>query len=63
MAREKPLYRDNLERLNELYPDKEGLSPAEVAAFLGITEKTARGSVQFNKIGRKLFISKASFAR
>lgn len=35
MAREKPHYRETLDRLNEMFPGKEVLSRKELCAFLG----------------------------
>ena len=35
MPREKPLFRTNLDRLDEKFPNKESLRYEEVAAFLG----------------------------
>lgn len=60
MPREKKGYRDNLERLNERFPDKELLSRADIISFTG----------QSRKVVDRLFpptlsqyISKADFAR
>ena len=62
MPLEKPAYRDNLERLNEAFPDRECLKLKEVARFLGRDEKTVKrhlGSLFKKGIG----VTKASLAR
>ena len=40
MPREKECFRDNLERLDEKFPDKETLSMSEAAAYIGISMTT-----------------------
>lgn len=40
MPREKELYRDNLERLRELYPDKEVLTMGETCKLLRLDRRT-----------------------
>ena len=40
MAREKELFRDNLERLDMAFPGKEVLSKKEAAGYLGIQVET-----------------------
>lgn len=60
MAREKQSFRDNLERICEVYPDKELLTMQEVREFLGISYHMTRNLIQFNKM--KL-VSKADLAR
>ena len=60
MPREKPSYRDNLERLNEVFPDKELLNKTEVGNFLGIHRKTAGKWFSFNVNG---LTTKATLAR
>ena len=42
MAREKELFREQLQRLDEKYPNKEMLSQKEAAEFLGCDPKTIR---------------------
>lgn len=37
MPREKPYYRETLNRLDEKFPDKEIVSQRELAAFLGVS--------------------------
>ncbi|SCY03361.1 hypothetical protein [Ruminococcus sp. YE282] len=39
MAREKPLYRLTLDRLDEKFPDKDVLSQKELAIYLGVSTK------------------------
>jgi len=40
MAREKENYRDNLQRLDERFPDKELLNVKEAAVWLGVDPRT-----------------------
>lgn len=54
--------RINLERLNEVFPNKDGLSPKDVAKYLGINEKTVRRAIPFVKIGGRQIITKATLA-
>lgn len=42
MAREKELYRDNLERLDRKFPDKEFLKLIDIAEYLGIDKRTVK---------------------
>lgn len=42
MAREKDGYRDNLERVNELIPDKEVLSYKDICSLFGCSLSTAK---------------------
>lgn len=42
MAREKELFREQLQRLDEKYPGKEMLSQKEMAEFLGCDPATVR---------------------
>lgn len=64
MGREYPDYRLNLERLNELYPDKEMLCTSDVAKVFGYSRiESVRKMVPFRKIGNKFLISKAGLAR
>lgn len=59
MPREKEAYRDNLERLNEAFPDKELLRIKDVAEFCGICTKHAAARFPF----KDRYISKAVLAR
>lgn len=59
MPREKPAYRDNLERISEVYPNKELLSISDVARFTGLCNRVTAKRYPF----KKNFISKATFAR
>lgn len=62
MGREKAGFRDNLELLNEMYPDQGMLGKTEVARFLGVTVKTVgRRGIRFNDLTGR--ISKADLAR
>ena len=58
MAREKPLFRDNLERLDQIFPSRELLRKKEVADFLGIDVRTATRRFSFTKN----YISKVKLA-
>lgn len=60
MPREKSGYRENLALLNERFPGKDALSPADVALFLGRTTRTVKKYIPFNKLG---LITKADLAR
>ena len=59
MALEKPSYRDNLERIKEVYPNKEMLNVKNVATFCGLNRKTVLELFGFNKG----YISVAKLAR
>lgn len=62
MAREKEGFRDNLERLDAKYPDKELLSLSEAARYLGIHRETATKLLNGKMLpGNK--ISKVTLAR
>lgn len=39
MPREKPYFRETMNRLDEKFPDKEVLSQKELATFLGVTTR------------------------
>jgi len=59
--REKPCYRDMLERLDAAYPGREFLNKNEAAAFVGCSAKTItrRYAEYFKPVG----ISKTQLAR
>ena len=59
MPREKPAYRDNLERLDKRFPDKELLTQKEVAEFTGLCRQSVSKIFPFKRFG----ISKATLAR
>ena len=42
VPREKPLYRDNLERLDAAFPGRELIRKSEIAGWLGISKTTLR---------------------
>lgn len=42
MPKEKPYYRETLDRLDEMYPDKEVLNQEELAKFLGVSTRFLR---------------------
>ena len=60
MPREKPSYRDNLERLDEAFPDKELLTITDVSNFIGICRRVTKEMFSFNTYN---YISKATLAR
>lgn len=62
MAREKELFRDNLERLDRHF-DKELLSVRQVSKFCGLSEERAKEMFPFNKVGGRWYISKVKLAR
>lgn len=59
MAREKPAYRDNVERIKIMFPDKELLSVFEAARFLGVDSRTVKKYFPI----KNGFISVATLAR
>ena len=60
MAREHQDYRNNIEQLNRLYPDREMLTVAETMQIMGYkSQNTAKKYIPF--VNRK--ISKAALAR
>jgi len=60
VSREKPGYRDNLERVDAAF-DHEYLTAAEIARWLGCKPDTARRHFTFNAKTKR--ISKAELAR
>ena len=58
MPREKELFRDNLERLEQKFPEKELLNIKEVSTFCGINYRTAKKRFTF----KNNYISKLKFA-
>ena len=67
MAREMLSYRDNLERLDKMFPGKELLSTVDVAMFTGMARTTVLKLYSFkntrNKRNTTHRISKAVLAR
>lgn len=61
MAREKEGYRLNIELLNARFPEKDMLTVAEAAAFMGVSESTVRRRIRFP--GNLKRITKADLAR
>lgn len=59
MPREKESFRDNLERINEKFPNQELLSKKEVAAYCGLDHRTVAKLFSF----KDCYISKAVLAR
>lgn len=62
MAREKELFRDNLERLDRLFPDHELLNVAHVSKFCGLSEERAKQMFPFKRVGGRWYISKVKLA-
>lgn len=59
MPREKELFRDNLQILNERFPDKFLLTSTEVVEFTGLERHTIKKKFKFD--GR--YITKTQLAR
>lgn len=59
MPREREGFRDNMERLNEFFPDRELLSVTDVIRFTGRDRRTVVKFFNF----RNNFISKVEVAR
>lgn len=59
MALEKPSYRDNLERIKEVYPNKEMLKVKDVQKFCGLNRETVKKLFDF----KEGYISVAKLAR
>lgn len=60
MGREKLSYRDNLERIKAVFPDKEMLRIAEVMEFTGLSRNAVTKLFTFNE---HKYISVAMLAR
>lgn len=60
MPREKTGYRDNMERINAIVPDRECLTKADVKRITGWCYTTVRKRLKFNQFGE---ITKADLAR
>ena len=60
MPREKEGYRDTIEELNRLFPEKGMLTRADVCRFTGRCESTVRKRFRFNRDG---LLTKADLAR
>ena len=61
MAREKELFRDNLERLDKRF-EKELLSVRQVSRFCGLSEERAKEMFPFSKYKGRWYISKVKLA-
>ena len=62
MAREKELFRDNLERLDKQFPGQELLNVAAVSRYCGLSEERTKLMFEFKKVGGRWYISKAKLA-
>lgn len=62
MAREKELYRDNLERLDRQFPQQELLNVANVSKYCGLSEERTKEMFSFKKVGGRWYISKVKLA-
>ena len=60
MAREKEGFRDMLERIKSVFPDKEMLGIKDVASFIGCDPRTAKKEFSFNQFNK---ISVVTLAR
>lgn len=63
--REKVDFRDNLQRINEYFPNKEMLNITDVSKFTGIDRKKIGKDWEknFAQIGSSKYISKVALAR
>ena len=61
MPREKEGFRDNIALLNARFPDKDMLSKADVAEFMGVSWDTVKRHIRFNAATKR--VSKADLAR
>jgi len=63
--REKTDFRDNLQRIDEHFPNKEMLNIADVSKFTGIDRKKIGKDwgKNFAQVGKTKYISKAALAR
>lgn len=62
MAREKELFRDNLERLDKRFPDRELLNVSTVSKYCRLSEERTKQMFPFKKIGGRWYISKVKLA-
>ena len=60
MPKEKESYRDNLERIDAAFPDKEMLTITDVSVYIGMCRRVTKKMFSFNRFN---FISKATLAR
>ena len=63
--KEKEDFRNNLERINEKFPDKEMLTITDVSKFTGIDRKKIGKDWDsgFTSIGKSKYITKVALAR
>lgn len=64
MAREKELFRDNLARLDEKFPEVELIPLLAVSSFLGLDPRTLKKRRDFpaRKVGRFIYVPKSALA-
>lgn len=62
MPREKPLFRDNLDRLDVAFPNKEILKYQDIADYLGVSKVTVKRKFQKDYNKKLGGISKAVLA-
>ena len=65
MSREKEMYRDNLERINDRFGDAELIPIQEVGKFLGCCYRTLQNQKDFpiKKVGNRVYVTKVGLAR
>ena len=65
MAREKELFRDNLERVTEIFGEAELIPIQEVGKFLGCCYRTLQNQKDFpaKKVGHRVYVAKVALAR
>lgn len=61
MPREKAGYRDQMERLNELFPDRELLTCKDLMEYTGLSRNTVKKHFRFPVGGQ--YIAKTELAR
>lgn len=65
MAREKELFRDNLERVTEIFGEAELIPIQTVGKFLGCCHRTLQNQKGFpiKKVGKRIYVTKVGLAQ
>lgn len=65
MAREKELFRDNLERVTQVFGDAELIPIQAVGKFLGCCYRTLQNQKEFpiKKVGNRIYTTKVGLAQ
>ena len=61
MSREKEGFRENVQMLNERFPDVDMLTVKDVMQITGLCEQTVRKIIRFNPVTKR--VTKADLAR